>query len=524
MRLYRPLSVFQDAPWLGVVCVVAVTLLVRGFVGLGGYSGEHDAPWFGDFETQRHWLELTRHLPLREWYRYRFNWSPLDYPPVSAFHAYVFGRLADMIRPEWVALKASETFESPGLRLFMRSSALLTEYALLVPGIWAWTGFSSTSISPPDNIPVAESTRRLTAFAYLTAFPLLTLVDHGHFQYNAAMFGFTMWALVYWRRGAFVRGAIAFVCALCFKQMSLYYAIPVFCHLLTECTSIARRGAPGRALTTLLAIGAAVLATFGIFLAPFIMDEVRHRDPATSVVQAAVTSVGVIGRRVFPVARGLFEDKVANWWCVVNVAVKLKQRFSNVQLLRLSTVVTAAAVLPWHLLYLKAPARFTAFLYLLTLSALGFYLGSFLVHEKTIMLPAFPLLLLMPYEPTCAAWFHLVATWTNFFMLRLDHQILPYIAMNAAWVAITHDLMPWRHRHAVVRGLAKLSIAGMLGLHAFHYSYEAPARYLWFHQLLFACFGALQFSCFYVYLCARFVNLLFPALGAPVAKWLARWQ
>jgi hypothetical protein len=43
---------------------------------------------FGDFEAQRHWLEITLHLPVREWYFYDLPYWGLDCasapsPPLS---------------------------------------------------------------------------------------------------------------------------------------------------------------------------------------------------------------------------------------------------------------------------------------------------------------------------------------------------------------------------------------------------------------------------------------------------------
>lgn len=31
------------------------------------FAGRHSPPMFGDFEAQRHWMEITVHLPLKQW-------------------------------------------------------------------------------------------------------------------------------------------------------------------------------------------------------------------------------------------------------------------------------------------------------------------------------------------------------------------------------------------------------------------------------------------------------------------------
>lgn len=74
-----------------------LALLVRWGVAQHGYSGEGRPPLHGDFEAQRHWMEVTYHLPIGDWYRATpdndlFYWG-LDYPPLTAYVSYAFGYL-----------------------------------------------------------------------------------------------------------------------------------------------------------------------------------------------------------------------------------------------------------------------------------------------------------------------------------------------------------------------------------------------------------------------------------------------
>lgn len=49
---------------------------------------------FGDYEAQRHWMEITVHTPIGDWYRNTATndllyWG-LDYPPLSyLFHFFL---------------------------------------------------------------------------------------------------------------------------------------------------------------------------------------------------------------------------------------------------------------------------------------------------------------------------------------------------------------------------------------------------------------------------------------------------
>jgi alpha-1,3-glucosyltransferase len=138
--------------------------------------------------------------------------------------------------------------------------------------------------------------------------------------------------------------------------------------------------------------------------------------------------------RIFPLARGLFEDKVANFWCASDVALKWRRRLGEGALVRLSALGTAGAFAPavvgllragWVLRVWPAPTKdgkdakeavgeegeeaqppmLQLLPYALLTSALAFFLLSFQVHEKTILLPLLPLtLLLSGAAPGSAVW------------------------------------------------------------------------------------------------------------------------
>jgi alpha-1,3-glucosyltransferase len=47
----------------------------------------------GDFEAQRHWMEITTHLPMAQWYTYDLPYWGLDYPPLTAYHSWLLGKM-----------------------------------------------------------------------------------------------------------------------------------------------------------------------------------------------------------------------------------------------------------------------------------------------------------------------------------------------------------------------------------------------------------------------------------------------
>lgn len=122
--------------------------------------------------------------------------------------------------------------------------------------------------------------------------------------------------------------------------------------------------------------------------------------------------------RIFPFQRGLFEDKVANVWCSLNVVVKLRQIFELSTLARLAALATLLTTLPiiaglvWTSYNLRptkpsagveitdeaghaTPPTVKLLPHALFASAMAFFLFSFQVHEKSILLPLMPLTLLM---------------------------------------------------------------------------------------------------------------------------------
>lgn len=124
------------------------------------------------------------------------------------------------------------------------------------------------------------------------------------------------------------------------------------------------------------------------------------------------TILNPIGR-IFPFNRGLFEDKVANFWCSSNVVFKWKHWFERDALVKLSTGLTAIGFMPSvvglirgafisvkpvssdeDMLHVTVPTL-PLLPYALLTSSLSFYLFSFQVHEKTILVPLLPMTLLL---------------------------------------------------------------------------------------------------------------------------------
>lgn len=350
-----------------VPLVLLVSFLIRWIVARGDWSGRGVEPMHGDFEAQRHWIELTLHLPTSNWYFYDLQHWGLDYPPLTAWVSLACGYIARLF-PSTAAGFAFETSrgnEDAATAVFMRATVIVGDLLFYLPAI---TLFVSRKLEGRGR-----RTQAIALFSILLQ-PALILIDHGHFQYNSIMLGFSAacFALLHTtlpnpdasststgrarnqavadlsRRLSYeyVTAAVFFCLSLSFKQMALYYAPAVFAVMLGRCVGLARID-PERGLTLFIGLGLAVIGTFGVIFAPWL----------TSLQQ-----IGQVVHRIFPLARGLFEDKVANAWCFLSVLPlparwKLKNVMTATALARLSLGVTLVAILPGSVLLFWAASQ-----------------------------------------------------------------------------------------------------------------------------------------------------------------------
>ncbi|OAQ24718.1 glycosyltransferase family 57 protein [Linnemannia elongata AG-77] len=412
----KNLALYRYATWLeenqlkrtAVWIAVAAAVLVRWTVGLGPYSGQGVPPRFGDYEAQRHWMELTIHRPIQEWYSDKSKWWDLDYPPLTAYVSWICGFVGAKINPDWFAWETSRGYESADAKLYMRSTVLVFELLIYISSIVVFT---------QRWFAHKPWTRQHTALLLILLQPGVILIDSGHFQYNTVMLGLVVWAVNFFLSDQDVLGSVAFCLALGFKQMALYFSPAVFAYLLGKSF---RQGFFG-CIWKLIKLGLAVVLTLGLLFSPWM----QSKEEALQVVH-----------RIFPVFRGLYQDKVANVWCAVNIVIKLRERFAIQDLVRFSTLATLLSFLP-SLVHLIAKPTKRGLIYGLINSSLSFFLLSFQVHEKSILLPALPITLLILDEPAMGAMFNTLATFSMFPLLRQEELTTQYYILLGLWVWMT---------------------------------------------------------------------------------------
>ena len=216
---------------------------------------------YGDYEAQRHWMELTTQLPILQWYFHDLEWWGLDYPPLTAYHSWILGKIGAFINPKWFALYKSRGMEDPLLKVFMRATVMVSEYLIYVPAAVIF-------VRRLTKLHGVNSWNASIALTAILMQPGIILIDHVHFQYNSVMLGLVLASMSSVLAGRYMWSCVFFVLALGFKQMALYYAPAVFAYLLGVC--IFPRINVGR----FLGIAVVTAVSFAILLLPLILGAI----------------------------------------------------------------------------------------------------------------------------------------------------------------------------------------------------------------------------------------------------------
>ena len=455
----------------------------------------------GDYEAQRHWMELTYHLPISEWYYHDLEYWGLDYPPLTAYVSWVFGWVAhnagmlttfgdvldndddysdddivvatsgedqcvegddltcydaertrrrrnrrdkrglEALR-DLVALHSSRWgYEETVGKMYMRFTVLISDVLVYFTAVWVLV----SRLTKKEGVGI-RSWLLLVALCQ----PALILIDHGHFQYNTVSLGLALWSFYYMTiTESFVGpilGSVLFSLALNFKQMELYHSPAVFAYLLGRCFRH-NNNASQCGLKTLgrfIALGLTVILTFAILWLPF--TTLIFQPDGTSGLNLDVW-VQIL-KRLFPFQRGIFEGKVANIWCALSVKpFSIRDRILESTLPLAAAGLTLALILPpcWKLFsvgkgdYSDRKGGCNDIRILLWGSAstsLAFFLASFQVHEKGILIALAPISLLAVDEPRFSMLFSIVATWSLWPLLVIDRLTDAYVCCVAIFVCI----------------------------------------------------------------------------------------
>jgi alpha-1,3-glucosyltransferase len=329
----------------------------------------------------------------------------------------------------------------------MRATVIVSEYLVYVPAVIIFLRHYSRGHG-------VGTTSASVALVAILMQPATILIDHGHFQYNTVMLGFVVATMSSIYAGRLLWACVFFVAALGFKQMALYYSPVIFAHLLGSCLTPRLR--PGR----LFSICLITLLAFTILFAPLLLGALYDKQrnialpdpPKPPLLQWLPVGIDADSRlyvlllqttqaihRCFPFARGVFEDKVANFWCALNTIYKVRKLEDAITLPRISLYFTLISVLA-PLMIVGAIPRTALLPYALASSAWGFFLFSFQVHEKSVLLPLLPMTLLLGSKDGLSkeyrawiGWANLLGVWTMYPLLKRDELRTPYVVVSLLW-------------------------------------------------------------------------------------------
>eukprot|EP01080_Neovahlkampfia_damariscottae_P001594 gene1594-12719_t len=330
-------KLFIDHKFYFIITLIIFSLILRTSVSFHGFSGKNQEPKHGDFEAQRHWMEITNNLPLRDWYvnstKNDLLYWGLDYPPLTAYHSFLVGKIISNFYPEMIEFEQSRGIETKETIFFMRLSVIISDLVYLSSCIFF-------------ILSTYEEDEQFIGLLLLLIQPGLILIDNGHFQYNSVCLGLFIYSITFILNDNPYLGSLFFCLSLNFKQIRKYKILKI------------------------IKIGCIVILTFSILWFPFFNAGV-------------VKNVFI---RIFPVQRGLFEDKVATFWCTISTFFKFQKYFNLNDLFKISLILTLIGIsIPSFYLYFKPTKQ--RLLFSLLNSSLSFYLFSFHVHEKTILFP-----------------------------------------------------------------------------------------------------------------------------------------
>ncbi len=312
---------------------------------------------------------------------------------------------AQLINPDWIALISSRGLETDDLKTFMRFTVLVSDLLFMISGAFALA----------RRIPGFSRAHLLLAL--LT--PPFLLIDHGHFQYNNVMLGLTLWAVAFFASKAYFMAVICLFASVCFKQMNLY-SIPAFGAALLGFG--AAEGTPMEVLSAYARWGFAALFTLLASFTPFLLSFEDFKAVLT---------------RLFPVGRGLFEEKVGNAWCTVSIFTKIHRKLTHTTLFQWCLISVVLSLLPMLLgLITKGAQRrlnVTRFLLGLAYCCLAMFMFSYHVHEKQILIPLLPIAFLTPHSPWFVYFFTLWSSFSLYPLMRKDDLQIAYFSILVIW-------------------------------------------------------------------------------------------
>ena len=210
--------------------------------------------------------------------------------------------------------------------------------------------------------------------------PDIILIDHGHFQYNSIVLGLILYSIYFMFNRNRYLCCFLFSIALNCKQMATYYALGFPCALI-GLSLHQNKGRRHKVIQEIIVFAIIVISTFFILWLPWI----RSMESFKSVIQA-----------IFPIHRGLYQLKVANFWCITDILFKWERWLGKETLMAICGFLCFCLSWPTMVAMVVRPTKKIILIGFATIS-MTFFMFSYHVHEKSILLPLTIIPFLTPY-------------------------------------------------------------------------------------------------------------------------------
>jgi alpha-1,3-glucosyltransferase len=474
-------------------------------------------------------MELTYNLNVSDWYTNNpennpKEYWPLDYPPLSGYYSYIWGYLSNILIPDSVKLKSSWGYESKNHKFLMRFSVIVSDLIFFHLPI-----FLLLKKLILNKLNSGDYNKKILRFFILSFIilctPTLGIIDHGHFQYNCVMHGLFIFSVYFLYDKKFILSIILFSLCINFKQMGLYYALPfpfyVVKVLLEEIKNKKSKIISILYFTlSIVKYGFYTILAMALIWGPWIKEN-KHLD---------------VINRIFPLWRGIFEDKVATFWCTLNIVYKIS-KINQSMLFKLSMLLTIAPSLVaciCILIHRKPSKKITNLAFFIV--SMSFFFFSFHVHEKTILVPYLAFLLNFFTMKKILPSFTTISLFSLYPLLKREGQHIPYFIFLVAFYIIFKYLSCKNIYHKILSEennkikvkisetnlsgkiytlfsnlLSLVDIMNVLFIISYHLAeicIPAPKNYPYLYPMINAAYSFLNFALYYILAQVKLFSLI----------------
>jgi alpha-1,3-glucosyltransferase len=135
--------------------------------------------------------------------------------------------------------------------------------------------------------------------------PIFIIIDHGHFQFNQVIHGLFIFSIYFLYKGNIFFGISFFILCINFKQMGLYYSIPIFLYIIKDTLNLSNNNI-FQFIFYIIKYTIYVIFTFILIWAPWIL----------------IKNIEDVITRIFH-KWDIKERKVANFWYLLNYFYEL---------------------------------------------------------------------------------------------------------------------------------------------------------------------------------------------------------